>query len=76
MVKFIKSLVLYIRCKWARQEAILRAVTTGKKQLVLMYDGKPLVISKQRLKRKIKEGFFSKGFTSEKADSIAIFITQ
>ena len=49
---------------------------TGRKWLVLMYGGKPLVVSKQHLKDKIKEGAFRKGFTPEKAESLAIYKTR
>lgn len=48
----------------------------GQKWLVLMYGGKPLVVSKQHLKAKIKEGAFCKGFTPEKAESLAIYKTR
>ncbi len=70
------SLVLYRRCRRAIKEADRRKVTTGQKQLVLMYDGKPLVISKQRIKVKIKKGVFHKGFTPEKAEALAIYKTN
>ena len=35
-----------------------------------------LVVSKQHLKAKIKEGAFCKGFTPEKAESLAIYKTR
>ncbi len=83
MVKFIhkvvelcKSFILYKRCRRAIKEADRRLVQTGKKQLVLMYDGKPMVISKQQVKAKIRQGFFHKGFTPEKAESLAIYKTR
>jgi hypothetical protein len=76
IVKAYKSYVLYRRCKRAIKRADRQAVTTGKKQLVIMYGGKPLVVSKQHLKQKIKEGAFCKGFTPEKAESLAIYKTH
>lgn len=76
IVKAYKSYVLYRRCKRAIKRADRQAVTTGKKQLVIMYGGKPLVVSKQHLKQKIKEGAFCKGFTPEKAESLAIYKTR
>lgn len=76
VVKAYKSYVLYKRCKRAIKRADRQAVTTGKKQLVIMYGGKPLVVSKQHLKVKIKEGAFCKGFTPEKAESLAIYKTR
>lgn len=76
IVKAYKSYVLYRRCKRAIKRADRQAVVTGKKQLVIMYGGKPLVVSKQHLKQKIKEGAFCKGFTPEKAESLAIYKTR
>lgn len=76
IVKAYKSYVLYRRCKRAIKRAERQAVTTGKKQLVIVYGGKPLVVSKQHLKAKIKEGAFCKGFTPEKAESLAIYKTR
>lgn len=76
IVKAYKSYVLYRRCKRAIKRADRQAVTTGKKQLVIMYGGKPLVVSKQHLKQKIKEGAFCKGFTPEKAELLAIYKTR
>ncbi len=76
IVKAYKSYVLYKRCKRAIKRADRQAVTTGKKQLVIMYGSKPLVVSKQHLKQKIKEGAFCKGFTPEKAESLAIYKTR
>lgn len=75
-VKAYKSYVLYLRCKRAIKRADRNAVVTGKKWLVLMYGGKPLVVSKQHLKDKIKAGAFRKGFTPEKAESLAIYKTR
>lgn len=76
IVKAFKSYVLYLRCKRAIKRADRNAVVTGKKWLVLMYGGKPIVVSKQHLKSKIKEGAFCKGFTPEKAEALAIYKTR
>lgn len=66
----------YRRCKKAIKRADRRAIVTGKKQLVMIYGGKPVVISKQRLKEMIKKGVFVKGFTPEKAEALAIYKTR
>ncbi len=83
MVKFIKkcgealwSLRNYRRCRRAIREADRRLATTGHKQLVIMYDGRPMVISKRALKARIKAGYFRKGFTPEKAEALAIYKTR
>ncbi len=83
MVKIFKNIVtacnsytLYIRCKRAIKRADRQAIVTGKKQMVLMYGSKPLVVSKQHLKKLIREGTFVKGFTPEKAEALAIYKTR
>lgn len=76
MVKFFNRLMLYTRCKRAIKRADKQAVITGKKQLVIMYGSKPLVVSKQHLKKLIREGTFVKGFTPEKAEALAIYKTR
>ncbi len=68
--------MLYTRCKRAIKRADRNALTTGKKQLVLMYDGKPIVVSKQHLKKIIREGAFCKEFTTERAEALAIYKTR
>lgn len=69
-------MLLYIRCKRATRHADKQAVVTGKKQLVIMYGGEPLVVSKQRLKKLIRKGVFAKGFTPEVAEALAIYKTR
>lgn len=79
MVKFIRDFakwITYLRVKKAIKEADIQQTLTGKKQLVIMYDGKPIVVSKQHLKRTIKEGAYVHGFTPEKAESLAIYKTR
>lgn len=74
-VKAYKSMVLYRRCKRAIRRADRQAVVTGRKQLVLLHGGKPVVVSKQQLKKLIRQGAFIRGFTLEKAERLAIYKT-
>lgn len=75
-IAFARSLANYRRCRRAIREADRRLVTTGQKQLVIMYGGKPLTIAKRQLKEKIKDHFFERGFTPEKAEALAIYKTR
>ncbi len=78
--ELINSALLYWRCKKAIKRADYRAVTTGRKQLVLIQQGRPVVVSKQHLKNQIQQKKsqkgFKKGFTIQKAESMAIYITK
>lgn len=79
MVKFFRNFhkwITYLRVKKAIKEADRQQIITGKKQLVLMYAGKPIVVSKQHLKKTIRAGAYQKGFTPEKAESIALYKTR
>jgi len=76
MVKVFKSWLNYRRCQRAIRRADRLAVTTGRKQLVLMYDGRPVVMSKQHLKKMIREHKFMKGFTPQQAEQLAIYKTR
>ena len=71
-----KSMLLYVRCKRAIRKADRMAVVTGKKWLVLVSRGKPVVVSKQCIRRLIKQGYFTRDFTPAKAEEIAIHKTR
>lgn len=71
-----RSWILYKRCERAKIHADKQARITGKKQLVLMYGGRPIVVSKQHLKRQIAFGMFAKGFSIQKAEQGAIYIAR
>jgi hypothetical protein len=76
---------LCIRLKKRNQERKLRnaidkadwmAKKSGRKFLVLKYNRRFLVKSKEELKRLIKDKYFVKGFTIQQAEKIALYITK
>ena len=77
MVTFIKKLVRATVFEWRRKRAIKKAQRDAnlmrRKFLVLVMDGKPVVVSMQGLKKLIRCHRFAKCFTAEKARKIAIF---
>lgn len=70
-----KSYRHYKRCRRAIAEADRRKLMTRKKQLVLVWAGRPVVISKEDLKEQIRAGRFRRGFNVAKAESLAIYKT-
>ena len=64
------------KLKNAIKKADWMAKKSRAKFLVLYYNGKMLVKSKQQLKKMIRDGFFIKGFTIQKAEQIALYITK
>ena len=77
MVDFIKKLVRATVFEWRRKRAIKKAQRDAnlmrRKFLVLVMDGKPVVVSMQGIKKLIRCHRFAKGFTAEKAMKIAIY---
>ncbi|MCM1310875.1 MAG: hypothetical protein NC301_07620 [Bacteroides sp.] len=77
MVNFIKKLVRAQIFEWRRKKAIKQAQENAnqlrRKFLVLVNDGKPVVVSMQGVKKLIAAHRFAKGFTAETARKIAIY---
>lgn len=77
MVTFIQKLVRASVFEWRRKRAIKKAQRDAnqlrRKFLVLVMDGKPVVVSMQGIKNLIRCHRFAKGFTAEKARQIAIY---
>lgn len=78
MVTFIKKLVRATVFEWRRKRAIKKAQRDAnqlrRKFLVLIMDGKPVVVSMQGIKKMIRQHRFTKGFTADTACKIAIYI--
>lgn len=72
--KYFKALVFDWRLKHAKRKAQKDANLYGKKFLVLVFGGKPVVVSMQGIKTLIRQHRFSKDFTAEKAVKCALFI--
>lgn len=64
--------------EWRKQRAVAKAksnaLTYRKKFLVLVWKRRPVVVSMQGLKRMIAMQRFSRDFTAEKAENMAIFV--
>lgn len=74
--KFFKALLFDYRRKRAIRKAQADADLYGKKFLVLVFNKKPVVVSKQGIKSMIRRHRFSKGFTPEKAEQLAIYVAN
>lgn len=72
--KYFKALIF----DWHKKRAIKKAQNDAelhrKKFLVLVFNGKPVVVSMQGIKQLIRQHRFSKGFTPETASKCAIYI--
>lgn len=75
--RYIKALIFEFRVKRAIKKAQRAAELHKKKFLVLLVQGRPLVISKQGLRKAIARGKgFRKDFTPRKAEEIALYIAH
>lgn len=71
--KLIKAWIFNIRKEHAIRKAQREADRQRRKYLVLVQNGKPVVVSMQGVKQLIRQHRFKKGFTAETARRIAIF---
>lgn len=83
MITLIKSLIKKYQANKLKRE-IKKAINmasdlrekTGRKYLVIMHKGKPVVHTKQRLQQLIRKRYFRKGTTIQDLEKIALFITK
>lgn len=72
--KYFKALLFDWRKKRAIRKAQNDAILHRKKFLVLVFNGKPDVVSMKSIKKLIRQRYFTKDFTAEKAEQLAIYI--
>ena len=74
IIDYIKASIF----EWRKRKAIAKAksdaITYRKKYLVLVWEKRPVVVSMQGLKRMIASHRFSRDFTAEKAEQMAVYI--
>ena len=73
MKKFFTVALFEVRKEWVIRKAQKEADRQRRKYLVLVWGGRPQVISMQSLKRLIRQHRFTKGFTAEQARALAIY---
>lgn len=71
----LRAYVLRRQTEQAIRQANLIARESGRKQLVLLFKGRPIVVSKQRLKQLIRQRKFNKGVKIADLERAAIFVT-
>ena len=72
--KYFKALVFEWRLKRAKKKAAGDAALYGKKFLVVVFGGKPVVVSMQAIKKLIRQHRFREGFTAGKAEKCALYV--
>lgn len=74
VIKYFKAIIFEWRKKRAIKKAINDATLYRKKFLVIIFKGRPTVVSMQAIKALIRKKRFAKEFSPEKAEKLAIFI--
>lgn len=76
MIQLIKEIIFGFRYKKAIKEAIKAQNLNGRKQFVIVFNGKPVVLSKQTLKLMISTRRFRKGVKIQDIERKALFVTK
>ena len=76
MIKLIKDLIFGWRYKKAVRKAIKVQHITGCKQFVIMYKGRPGVVSKQKIRSLVATRYFTKGVKVQDIERRALFVTH
>lgn len=75
MRKYFKALIFDFRLRHARREADRRRALSGRKQLVVVLNGRPEVVSKQHIKNLVREGVYRRGVSAADIERAAIYST-
>jgi len=76
MIKYIKRIIFGWRYKKAVKNAQNLHEQTGKKYMVIIWNGKPQVAAKSNLRQLIKTKRFRKGIRIADIERMALYITK
>ncbi len=76
MIQLIKDIIFGWRYKRAVKKALKVQSLTGRKQFVIMYNGKPVVVSKRKIRSLVSTHYFRKGVTVQDIEKRALFVTK
>ena len=72
---YCRALVFDFRFRHCRRAADRRRALSGQKQLVIVLNRRPMVVSKQHIKKLVREGMYRKGVTAADIEAKAIYRT-
>lgn len=72
---YFKAVIFDCRLRHCRREADRRRALSGQKQLVIVLNRRPVVVSKQHVKRLVSEGMYRRGVTAADIEAKAIYRT-
>lgn len=72
---YFRAVIFDCRLRHCRREADRRRALSGQKQLVIVLNRRPVVVSKQLIKQLVREGMYRKGVTAAQIEANAIYRT-
>ncbi len=72
---YFRAVVFDCRLRHCRREADRRRALSGQKQLVIVLDRRPVVVSKQHVKRLVREGMYRRGVSAADIEAKAVYRT-
>ncbi len=72
---YFRAVVFDCRLRHCRREADRRRALSGQKQLVIVLDRRPVVVSKQHIKRLVREGMYRRGVSAADIEAKAVYRT-
>lgn len=72
---YFRAVIFDCRLRHCRREADRRRALSGQKQLVIVLNRRPLVVSKQHIKKLVREGMYRRGVTAAGIEAKAIYRT-
>jgi len=72
---WFRAVVFDCRLSHCRREADRRRALSGQKQLVIVLNRRPVVVSKQHIRQLVREGMYRRGVTAADIEAKAIYRT-
>lgn len=72
---YFRAVIFDCRLRHCRREAERRRALSGQKQLVIVLNRRPIVVSKRHIKRLVREGMYRRGVTAADIEAKAIYRT-
>lgn len=72
---YFRAVIFDCRLRHCRREADRRRALSGQKQLVIVLNRRPNVVSKQHIKQLVREGMYRRGVTAADIEAKAIYRT-
>ncbi len=70
---WFRAVIFECRLRHCRREADRRRAISGQKQLVIVLNRRPVVVSKQHVRRLVREGMYRRGVTAADVEAKAIY---